>query len=222
MPTDPLPPDRIEAIPDVYDVAAALGRLLDSWLDEYLAAIERRAADLAVGDIQRPVRSIVRHAGIWRRGEQTPAVVVWPEGTTDEEEDPEGNLFGTVPVSVLLVAAAQDEDATTRLAQHYAAAARAIVLHHPIAVTDADGTVRRHRLHPAGANYLAIDAEERGRVRAGVTLSYAARNVFLGNRRGGPPPGATPRPDVTPPWPPGPTIETVFPPDVIPTRDPLG
>lgn len=220
----PNPPDRFAPIPDVYDIAAALGRLIDAWMDEYLAAIERQATDLEPGQTKRPPVARVRHAGIWRRGDGAPAVVVWPEGIVDEREDPGGQTFGTVQLGVLLIAAASNEDATTRIAQRYTAAARAILLQRPVVVTASDGTQAHHRLRPAdaSADFLAIDAAESGRIRAGITLSYLARNVYLGRRDGGPPPDAEPRPDPSGPWPPTPTFDRVFPPEVVPTRDPLG
>lgn len=212
--------DRIEALPDVYDVAAGLGRLIDRWMDEYLASIERRAPDLAVRELARPTTARVRHAGIWRRGDPAPAVVVWPESTTEETEDPDGSLVGDVPLGLLLIAAANDEDATTRLAQRYATAARGIVLHHAIEIVAADGRSTRKRLRSTGGNFLAIDAEERGRIRAGITLTYVARGIYLGNRSGGPPPGSEPRDDPSEPWPPAGTFQTADV-QITPTRDPL-
>jgi hypothetical protein len=198
--------DRFQTIPIVYDVARALGDLIDAWMSEYLAAIERQAPDLTPGDLERPVAAKIRHAGIWRRGEQTPAIVVWPEGVIEPQYDPEGSRWGTVQLAVLVVAAGPNEDATTLLAQRYAAAVDSLLDQRPVAV-DRDGQPHLHRLLVHDIDYTALDVAERGRVRAGITLGYHAPGVYLGNRHGGPPPGADPRPDPTEPWPTAPTIE---------------
>lgn len=219
----PNPPDRFAPIPDTYVVAAALAKLVDDWMPEYLAAIERRDPDLQPGQSARPRPARIRHAGIWRRGEPAPAVVVWPAGLRDEQHDPtSGAFYATVQLGLMFVAQAKDEDATARLVQRYASAARALMLQRPITVVQANGDSASHALRWRDEDYMGADIAEEGRTRASVRFAYDAPRVYLGNRGGGPPPDATPRPDPTGPWPAGPDIDTVFPPDVLPTRTPLG
>ncbi|MGE4424996.1 MAG: hypothetical protein AB7G37_00925 [Solirubrobacteraceae bacterium] len=208
-------PDQYRPIPDIYDVADGLARLLDAWMPEYLAAIERHALDLEVDTLARPARVIVRHAGLLRRAEQTPAIVVFPAGLTDIVPDPDGQVTGTAQLGVFVVVDTPSEDSTTRLVHRHASAVKACLLHrHPATVCQG--------LTLIDEDDTAVDVADQGRVRAGVTLSYEAHGVDLGHRRGGPPPGADPREDPLPPWPPVPTVATThLTVDTVGPSDPL-
>lgn len=212
-------PDRILEIPDLYNVPAALGRLLDAWMPEYLAAIERQDDDLELGQLPRPRPAIVRHAGIFGVNDHPPAVVVWSVDVGDHDEDPDGPQIGTVPLGVMVVASAATPSKTTRVVHRYAAAVRAILMHHPLTLPGTAGP-RRHRLHPLPEDHSPWTEGARGSVIAGLVLMYEAHQVYLGRRDGGPPPGSTPRDDPYPPWPPAPTVLTTQV-DVIPTATPL-
>ncbi|EHN09420.1 hypothetical protein PAI11_37540 [Patulibacter medicamentivorans] len=195
-------PDRYGPLPSLLDVPMAVAAELDAWMPEYLRALERQRG-LELGAVPTPSAAIVRHAGIWRRGEKLPVSVVWPSGVVDYEIDPDsGNQTGTLQLGVLVCAGGSNEELTARNLHLYVAAARSILLHRGGLGGLTTG------LREIDTDLTTIDPEDRGRTRAGATIAYEAPDVFLGQVGAGPPLDADPREDPRPPWPPVELFET--------------
>ena len=207
-------PDRFGAIADVLDVARGVARDIDLWSGEYLAALLRQRPDLVDLGPAPLNPAVVRHAGIWRPQEATPAVVVWIEDDRDYDRDPDraAPMVGTVEVSVAIVVSTTPEHLATLL-HAYVAVVRKLLLDR----RTAGGVCRR--LVPTGADHAGIDSEERGDTLAQSVLTFDAVGVSLGVPGAGPPIDADPRDDPSQPWPPLEHFETA---DLttLPTRDP--
>lgn len=208
-------PDRYGEIADVLDVARAVGREIDLWGREYLAALTRQRADVReLGPV--PLNpTVIRHAGAWRPHEATPACVAWVEDDRDYGRDPDRRapLRCTVELGIAIVVSSTPEYVADLL-HVYVAVVRKLLMDRPTA-----GGICQ-RLVQTGSDHTGIDIEERGDTLAQTVLTYDAVGVSLGVPGAGPPRDATPRPDPTDPWPTDGVFETA---DVAvtPTRDPL-
>lgn len=115
-------------LPDAVEQAVIdTGRL---WLPEYLAWTERR---LGLAPHTLPaVESWVPTADLTRwPEEQLPSVLVMNTGLAEPPVRHGRDYTAKFAVGLAVVVSAKDSDSTERLAKHYTALLRAIMLHHP-------------------------------------------------------------------------------------------
>jgi hypothetical protein len=119
---------RILTGADVEDAAIAL---MQKWMPTYLAEMERQTGRTA--DSLPHVRSWVRTNEFEKFPEdQLPAVLVICPGLADEPvKTGDGKYRAGWALGVAVVVSARDQAVTQELAKVYAAAIRALLLHHP-------------------------------------------------------------------------------------------
>ncbi|MFT4034506.1 MAG: hypothetical protein QM679_02910 [Patulibacter sp.] len=179
-------------------LATGVQSTLAAWQAEYLAAYERQH-DMPPRSVPTLRHIIARHGVILRGEERPPAAIVVLGGTSNIERGPDRQLRGDVELGVVLYAAAQSLESTANLLHIYAAVTRQMLFDRPVAGC--------RELLVVDEDYTPI-VEQREQVLLGIDLTLHASSVPLGQWRGGPPAGATPRDDPYQPWPAAPPVET--------------
>lgn len=185
------------------EVAEKIRTTLLEWQFEYLAVRERQA-DLPARTLPQIGVAEVRQAAYLKPGELAlnPAIVVWVAGASNHRSDADGGpLLADVEVGVRIAIAAAEDEASLLL-HHYQAAFTQLLLDFPTC-----GGLATDLMPVDEDNSPFEEADESWR--CGVDLMYVATGVNVGTRRGGPPPGSTPREDpYIEPWPDAPTALT--------------